>query len=193
MQMMTINSTWNDYQTLVLLTISGGLVRLNANDLNTVQFRNEFMSCLMKLLRSGMNHEDIFIATATTISSLGPELKTHLALLVSYLKSALESPDVCPMVVTLTADLFRVLGLESIPYLNGFCERVFELLTQNELDYKLRVECIAALNDMAISVESKHFRPYVATTLKELQKASCICTKNVGFHKFLQTFNWIIV
>lgn len=181
--MIKMNLSCDDQLTLVILTLSSGLVRLNANDLNVAQFRHELMSCLIMLLRSGMNHEDLFVAIATTISSLGSKVNTYLELLAPYLKSTLESSDVSPMMVTVIADLFRVMGDESIPYLNDFCKAIFVLLAQNELDYKVRAECIATLNDMAISVGLKHFRPYLHATLKELQNASCMCTKNVRFLK----------
>lgn len=175
------NTTWENDQTLVLLTLSSGLVRLNANDLDTIQFRREFMSCLMKLLLSGINHEDLIEAITITIPSLGPELNTNLASMTSYLKSALKSPDVCPMLVGLIGDLIHVLGEESIPYLDDFCKAIFDLLAKNDRDYKLRTECITALNEMALSVGLKHFRPYLAATLKVLKNTSRICTKNVRF------------
>lgn len=147
--------------------------------MDTTKLQHDFMSCLMTFLQSGMNHEDIFEAIAATIFLLGPEMKTHLPLLASLLESAIKSSDVSISMVNLIGDLFRVLETETLPYLNNFCNGLFGLLSQNDTEPKLRTECIAVLNDMAITAGLNYFHKYLPATLRELQYASDICAKKV--------------
>lgn len=162
-----------------------------------IEMRHEFMCGLISLLQSeGFQmvlkvKEDVFLATSTTISSLSlDELKVHLPALINYFKSAVDLPDSGPMVVSLMGDLFRALGTESLPYLDGFCLKVFDLLEPKEVATNLRANCFATLIDMANSVGMQNFQPYIARTLNQLEYASSITVKKVSFFKFiLQFFN----
>ena len=181
------NSTLPSEEVLALIcvTVSDLLTYLNQDDITTIRFRHKFLkSYLLEFLQCGMVHEVIFEVTGTTILLLGPQLDEFgiLPLLLPYLKSAATVPEVSRLVISLIGDLFRALGNESVPYLDDFCKKVFMILSKNEVDSKLQADCIATLNDMAISVGSQHFQPYLAELFRQLQHASGFTDKNVQYN-----------
>ncbi|XP_059353376.1 importin subunit beta-like isoform X2 [Daphnia carinata] len=166
--------------------LSRSLARLDLDE-NVVQLRHEFMSSLLSALEAGVVKEEIFLATSSAISLLGPtQLKAHLPSLITYFKLAVGLPDVLPLIIGLIGDLFRVLGTESLPYLDYFWTTIFDLLNQKDLDTKLCSDCTATLMDMANSVGGLHFQPYIARTLKQLQYIANTTVKNHTDHEEIQ-------
>lgn len=161
-----------DFQTLICATLSNGLFRLNTNsNFKTAPLCQEVMWCLLTLLRSGVINETLLSAFSKTLSSMGPELDCQIATLFSYLKAAIELPNVCPLIVALTGNSFSALGPKSLNYLNEFCAAISRLLSQ-DIGLKLRAECITALNEMMFSFGLEHFQPHVELVLSELHRAS---------------------
>lgn len=161
-------------------TLSRALARFDLDE-NAVPLRHEFMSSLLSVLEAGVVKEEIFLATSCAISLLGPtELKVHLPSLTTYFKLAVGLPDVLPLIVGLIGDLFRVLGTESLPYLDYYWTTIIDLLNQKDIPTKLRSDCIATLMDMANSVGVLHYQPYIAPTLNQLQNIAGITVKNVS-------------
>ena len=153
--------------------------------------RHDFMCKLMSLITSKgprrvvKDKEDVFLATSTTISLLPhDELNVHLPSMIDYFKLSVESRDPSPTVVSLIGDLFRALGTQSLPYLDGFCLNLFDLLLREKIPIKVRSSCVAALIDIANSVGGKNFWPYIAYTLTQLEYASSITVKKVSFSQF---------
>ena len=163
----------------ICVTLSNALAQLSVDKVNVVQLRHDFVSCLLTLLRSGLTNEDFFLAIATAVTSFGSELKQHLCYIASYLMPSLKLPVVSRSVINLSGDLFRALGNDSLPYLDNFCEAIFHLLEHSQLEIKLQADCIAALNDIAISVGCSNFQSKIPSTLRHLQHASTVIFKNV--------------
>lgn len=168
--------------------LSRAMRKLKAEE---IEMRHEFMCRLMSLLTSegpreiAKDKEDVFLATSTTISLLPhDELNVHLPAMIAYFKLSVESRDPSSTVVSLIGDLFRALGAQSLPYLDGFCLNLFDLLARNKIPTKLRSSCVAALIDIANSVGVKNFWPYIAYTLTQLEYASSITVKKVSFSQF---------
>jgi hypothetical protein len=168
--------------------LSRAMRKLKAEE---IQMRHDFMCKLMSLLTSEgpqgvvKDKEDVFLATSTTISLLPhDELNVHLPAMIAYFKLSVESLDPSPTVVSLIGDLFRALGTQSLPYLDGFCLNLFDLLARNKIPTKIRSSCVAALIDIANSVGVNNFWPYIAYTLTQLEYASSITVKNVSFSQF---------
>ncbi|KAI9564565.1 hypothetical protein GHT06_008304 [Daphnia sinensis] len=173
-------------QDFVCGTLSRALGRLDLDE-NVVQLRHAFMSGLLSALEAGMVKEEIFLATSSAISLLGPtELKAYLPSLKTYFQLAVGLPDVRPLIVGLIGDLFRVLGTESLPYLDHFWTMIIDLLNQKDIPTKLRSDCTASLMDMANAVGVLHFRPYVARTLDQLQYTAGITVKCDTDHEEMQ-------
>jgi len=147
---------------------------------NEIQILHELMRCLISILKSGVMNDNVFLVTSTTISFLSLELKVHLPALTTYFKSAVELPDACTSVVGMIGDVFRALGTESLPYLDSFWKTVFDLLTQKDVDIKLRSECLATIMDMTSSVGMHNFQPYIGHTLNQLQCATSITVNKVS-------------
>lgn len=172
------------------ITLARTLARLDVDGI-AVQLRHEFMSALLSVLQSGVVKEEIFLATSTAMSLLGlTELKVHLPSLITYFRLAVGLPDIFPLIVGLIGDLFRVLGAESLPYLDYFWLAIYDLLNQKDLPTKLRSDCIATMMDMANSVGILHFQPYIALALNQLQHSASITAKNVSL-LFIVVFSFI--
>jgi hypothetical protein len=156
------------------------------------QMHHEFMRRLISILKSESprgvlkDKKDAFLATSKTISLLPfDELKLHMLDLTTYLSSAIELPDPCPMVMSLIGDLFYEHSLfrKSLRYLDDFWLKFVDILARKDLHTKSRSICVATLNKMA---QREDFSPYIVRTLKQLENAPSITVNQVSFHNFWQ-------
>ncbi|XP_046643017.1 importin subunit beta-like [Daphnia pulicaria] len=156
------------------------------------QMHHEFMRRLISILKSESprgvlkDKKDAFLATSKTISLLPfDELKLHMLDLTTYLSSAIELPDPCPMVMSLIGDLFYKHSLfrKSLRYLDDFWLKFVDILARKDLHTKSRSICVATLNKMA---QRENFSPYIVRTLKQLENAPSITVNQDPEHEELQ-------
>lgn len=169
---------------------------IKSNIYNGLQKYKKFIPDLMSLLQSGdpsgvvKLKVDVFEAISIIIldnCANDSELKDHIPALINYFNLAVESRDPCPVEVSLIGSLFSRSSLrvrESLQYLDGCCLTFFAILARNEINTKLRSNCLATLETMARSVGQQNFLPYIARTLNQLEHASSITVKNVSFPQF---------
>lgn len=173
-----------DFQTQICTTLSNGFTRLESNDMKEIdahigRLRQEFMFNLIELLRSNVINESLIGAFSKILpSSLGADSEGHLMELFIHLKSSIKSPEVCPLNVALVSELFAALGLDSLKYLDDFCAGISLLLAQ-DIGLQLRTECMAAFNEMAVSLGLEHFQPYIGLILSELNRSCQIILSKI--------------